>query len=109
MRRATALAGFVLLVAVFPIGTAAEDKKAKDDKPWELATAPKGFDVKRDKIDQGKVESVEYDSKTVGVKRKMMVYTPPGYSKDKKYPVLYLLHGIGDDETGWQKKGSADI
>lgn len=39
----------------------------------------------------------------------MVVYTPPGYSKDAKYPVLYLLHGAGDDETGWQKKGSADV
>jgi enterochelin esterase-like enzyme len=33
----------------------------------------------------------------------MQVYTPPGYSKDKKYPVLYLLHGIGGDETEWQR------
>jgi enterochelin esterase-like enzyme len=37
------------------------------------------------------------------------VYTPPGYGKDKKYPVLYLLHGSGDDETGWVKKGSANV
>jgi enterochelin esterase-like enzyme len=33
----------------------------------------------------------------------MQVYTPPGYSRDKKYPVLYLLHGIGGDETEWQR------
>jgi enterochelin esterase-like enzyme len=33
----------------------------------------------------------------------MQVYTPPGYSPDKKYPVLYLLHGIGGDETEWQR------
>jgi enterochelin esterase-like enzyme len=79
-----------------------------DEPPKDLPMAPKGFDVKRDDIDRGKVETVEYDSKTVGVKRKMLVYTPPGYSKDSKYPVLYLLHGIGDDETGWTKKGSAD-
>src|SRR3712207_6163523 len=39
----------------------------------------------------------------------MLVYTPPGFSKDRKYPVLYLLHGAGDDETGWQKKGAADV
>ena len=35
--------------------------------------------------------------------RKMQVYTPPGYSTDKKYPVLYLLHGIGGDETEWER------
>jgi putative heme-binding domain-containing protein len=71
--------------------------------------APKGFDVKRDRIERGKVETVEYDSKSAGAARKMLVYTPPGYSKDAKYPVLYLLHGADDDETGWQKKGSADV
>ena len=46
---------------------------------------------------------VEYDSKSVGTTRKMHVYTPPGYSAEKKYPVLYLLHGIGGDETEWQR------
>ena len=46
---------------------------------------------------------VEYDSKTVGTRRKMLVYTPPGYSADRKYPVLYLLHGIGGDEREWQR------
>ena len=46
---------------------------------------------------------IEYDSKSVGTRRKMNVYTPPGYSTDRKYPVLYLLHGIGGDETEWQR------
>jgi enterochelin esterase-like enzyme len=80
-----------------------------ENKPDTLAPAPKGFDGRRDDIDRGKVETVEYDSKTVGTKRKMVVYTPPGFSKDAKYPVLYLLHGAGDDETGWRQKGSADV
>src|SRR5262249_55322385 len=70
---------------------------------------PMGFDVERDKAERGKLEAVEYDSRSVGDKRKMMVYTPPGYKTDSKYPVFYLLHGGGDDETGWQKKGAADI
>jgi enterochelin esterase-like enzyme len=77
--------------------------------PAKLPAAPKGFDAKRDNVERGKVETAEYDSKTVGVKRKMVVYTPPGYSKDAKYPVFYLLHGAGDDETGWQKKGAATV
>lgn len=80
--------------------------RAEDQFPQ---TAPNGFDTKRDGIEHGKVEAVEYDSKTVGGKRKAVVYLPPGYSKDAKYPVLYLLHGSGDDETGWTKKGSADV
>ena len=70
--------------------------------------APTGFDRPRDGIEHGKLETVEYDSKTVGAKRKMVVYTPPGYTSDGKYPVLYLLHGIGDTEVGWSK-GNAHV
>jgi enterochelin esterase-like enzyme len=81
---------------------------ARADEPT-LPAAPKGFDARRDGIDRGTVETVEYDSKSVGAKRKLVVYLPPGYSKDGKYPVLYLLHGAGDDETGWTKKGAADV
>ncbi len=75
----------------------------------EFPAAPKGFDTKRDGIERGKVETVEYESRSAGTKRKATLYTPPGYSKDKKYPVLYLLHGAGDDETGWSKKGAAEV
>jgi enterochelin esterase-like enzyme len=71
--------------------------------------APKGFDIRRDAIAHGKVEPVDYDSKSVAAKRKMVVYTPPAYSKDVKYPVLYLLHGSGEDETGWTQKGVAHV
>jgi enterochelin esterase-like enzyme len=39
----------------------------------------------------------------------MQVYTPPGYSPDKKYPVLYLLHGIGGDETEWQRFAKPNV
>lgn len=65
----------------------------------------------REDIPHGKLETIEYDSKTVGTRRKMQVYTPPGYSKDagKKYPVLYLLHGIGGDETEWQRFASPHV
>ena len=79
-----------------------------DDKP-AFAEPPVGFNVKRDNIPHGKREMIEYDSKTVGTKRKMQVYTPPGYSTDKKYPVLYLLHGIGGDETEWQRFATPDV
>src|SRR5262245_55643045 len=77
-------------------------------KTAKFSAPPKGFDVKRDGIDRGKLETVEYDSTTVGVKRKARVYTPPGYSKDTKYPVLYLLHGIGGDENEWPRGGVPD-
>ncbi|MBX9583121.1 MAG: esterase family protein [Gemmataceae bacterium] len=77
------------------------------DLPERLPPPPKGFDAPREGAARGKVETIEYDSKTVGEKRKAVVYLPPGFSKDQKYPVLYLLHGIGDDETGWTQKGNA--
>ena len=66
-----------------------------------LKQAPQGFDSLQTNIPQGKIDTITYDSKTVGTKRKTLIYTPPGYSKSKKYPVLYLLHGIGGDEKEW--------
>jgi hypothetical protein len=56
-----------------------------------LPEPPAGWDAKRDNIPYGKLGMISYDSKTVGTRRKMNVYTPPGYSTEKKYPVLYLL------------------
>ncbi len=62
---------------------------------------PQGFDTVREGIPHGKIDTVYYSSKTVGAKRRAIVYTPPGFSKKKKYPVLYLLHGIGGTEKEW--------
>jgi len=73
-----------------------------DDVP-AFPDPPAGIDQERKDVPHGKLEMVSYESKTVGTTRKMNVYTPPGYSKDKKYPVLYLMHGIGGDETEWQR------
>lgn len=70
---------------------------------------PASINANRDGIPHGKLEMVEYDSKTVGTKRKLNVYTPPGYSPDRQYPVLYLLHGIGGDETEWQRFASPNL
>jgi enterochelin esterase-like enzyme len=101
-------AAFVLL-AVSGAGLHAEDNASKQSQAQDLTTAPPGFDAKREGIDRGKLETIEYDSTTVGAKRKAQVYTPPGYSKDKKYPVLYLLHGIGGDENEWTRGGVANV
>jgi enterochelin esterase-like enzyme len=79
-----------------------------DDKP-AFDDPPAGFAARREAIPHGKLEMVEYESKTVGTKRKMQVYTPPGYSAEKKYPVLYLLHGIGGDETEWERFATPDV
>ena len=60
--------------------------------------APAGFDAERPDIDRGTLETVEYKSESIGTVRKATVYLPPKYDASKKYPVLYLLHGIGGDE-----------
>ncbi len=70
---------------------------------------PAGFKEVRENIPHGKLEMIEYESKTVGTTRKANVYTPPGYSTDKKYPVMYLLHGIGGDETEWQRFATPNV
>ena len=85
-----------------PIELGPDDKQILPD-PSESIVA------RRDDIPHGRLEMIEYESKTVGTTRKMNVYTPPGYSSDKEYPVLYLLHGIGGDETEWQRFASPDM
>lgn len=97
--------GLLLGAASFLVASAL----ARAEPPAPPPPPAKGFDARRENVERGKVDVVEYDSKTVGTTRKAVVYTPPGYSKDRPYPVLYLLHGIGDEETGWWKKGSADV
>src|SRR5690606_9589748 len=71
--------------------------------------APVGFDVYKENILHGKIDTISYESKTVGTTRRALVYTPPGYSESKKYPVLYLLHGIGGDEKEWYNGGNPQI
>jgi enterochelin esterase-like enzyme len=71
--------------------------------------APAGFDQPRTGIATGRLDSISYPSATVGTVRKALVYMPPGFSKNKKYPVLYLLHGIGGDEKEWLKGGKPQV
>ncbi|HSF56404.1 MAG TPA: hypothetical protein VLA71_21785, partial [Algoriphagus sp.] len=56
-----------------------------------LSQAPEGFDQLKPEIAKGKIDTLTYYSTTVGTERKTLVYTPPGFSESKKYPVLYLL------------------
>jgi enterochelin esterase-like enzyme len=88
---------FLLCFIVLAVGFAAYSQNYK--------SAPDGFDVPRSGIAKGKIDTIVYPSATVGVTRRALIYTPPGYSKSKKYPVLYLLHGIGGDEKEWFVQG----
>jgi enterochelin esterase-like enzyme len=79
-----------------------------DDKP-AFPDPPAGFNVKRDNVSHGDLTAVEYDSKSLGTRRRMRVYTPPGYSASRRYPVLYLLHGIGGTDTEWTEACHANV
>ena len=62
-------------------------------------------------IPHGQVREHIYFSKTNDKMRRCFIYTPPDYDKDiqKRYPVLYLQHGGGEDETGWSAQGKAGL
>jgi enterochelin esterase family protein len=62
-------------------------------------------------VPHGQVREVWYDSKVTGTWRHALVYLPPGYDEQTKtrYPVLYLQHGGGEDETGWIRQGRANF
>jgi len=62
-------------------------------------------------VPHGQVREVWYDSKVTGTWRHALVYLPPGYDEQPqlRYPVLYLQHGGGEDETGWIRQGRANF
>ena len=62
-------------------------------------------------VPHGNVQQILFPSKSTNTSRRAFVYTPPGYEKDrsKKYPVLYLQHGWGEDENAWSNQGHANL
>src|SRR6185437_8070406 len=62
-------------------------------------------------VPHGHVQQILFPSKSTNTSRRAFVYTPPGYEKNtsKKYPVLYLQHGWGEDETAWSNQGHANL
>jgi enterochelin esterase family protein len=67
---------------------------------------PEFYDVKP--VPHGEVRIRPYVSRTLGVSRTVWIYTPPDYDRGKDFPVLYLLHGAGDIESGWTMIGRAN-
>jgi hypothetical protein len=77
-----------------PIVLAEDDVRLFPEPPAEYRDLP-GATLR------GRLEPFAYDSAVTGTRRQAQVYLPPGYRGDSKYPVLYLLHGIGGDEREW--------
>jgi len=62
-------------------------------------------------VPHGKVQQILFPSKSTSTSCRAFVYTPPSYDKErsKRYPVLYLQHGWGEDETAWSNQGRANL
>jgi enterochelin esterase-like enzyme len=94
---------FRIILVLIILGTFCSDGYSQEDS---FPPPPSGFDFYRGGIARGTITTATYYSTTVGVDRQTLIYTPPNYSEDKKYNVLYLLHGIGGDEREWYSYGS---
>jgi hypothetical protein len=82
----------------------------KDSSGIEVPEPGVDFYILKD-VPHGDVRIRDYFSRITGEWRRCFVYTPPGYDTDleKRYPVLYLQHGMGEDETGWIFQGHANL
>ena len=62
-------------------------------------------------VPHGEISEIYFPSKSTDTSRRAFVYTPPNYEKDlnKKYPVLYLQHGWGENEYGWPNQGKVNL
>ena len=121
VRRAL-LAAIVIILAVSalaqekPEQVSPERARANFGRPVVLAAddvrafpeAPAGFNKPPASGMAGRTEVFEYDSTVTGTRRKAVVYLPPHYSSDRKYPVIYLLHGIAGNEWEWSGYVHAD-
>jgi enterochelin esterase-like enzyme len=111
-----AMSGRTVLAQENPAQVSPERTRANFSRPVVLTPddvrvfpeAPAGFNIRRAGGLQGRVETFEYDSTVTGTRRKATVYLPPHYSTKRKYPVLYLLHGIGGNEWEWIRSVHAD-
>ena len=103
---------FIVLIPSLSLAQGLRPKgKGPPDGNVELkanqADAPAGFDVAKPGIARGKIVPFQYESKTSGTFR-ATIYVPPSYVSGKKYPVLYLLHGVSGDENAWVEEIHAD-
>lgn len=91
-----------------PQGTSWSEHANGISSTFEVPGAAGSFQAYDRKVAHGSVGVIEYWSHSVGGKRRAHVYTPPGYMKSqKRFPVLYLVHGAGDSDDSWTSVGRA--
>jgi S-formylglutathione hydrolase FrmB len=94
-------AAFILLLSACAAKTVATPPPAAPVAPASAASAAPG---------KGTVSTRTFFSDALGVDKRYVVYLPAGYdSSDARYPVIYMLNGLGGDETNWVKHGHADV
>ena len=105
MRLATRLSSWVVLLSATSLGAIAQDDWDQVGREARSHAGCGRNGIRRrargDRARPRRNSRIRFQDRRR--RRKVIVYTPPGYKKDTAYPVLYLLHGIGDDETGWTK------
>lgn len=84
----------VLLLAMLLMMTAAAEET-------DMYKPDEHFSTRRTNVEYGETVYVKYPSATTGTERKLKIILPAGYTEEKQYPVLYLLHGIGGDQNEW--------
>ena len=90
-------------------GTKNDDGSCRWESGIEIPAHDEDFYAMK-QVPHGNVQQVYFYSKSTDTHRRAFVYTPPTYGKDKKkYPVLYLQHGWGEDETAWSNQGHANL
>ncbi len=92
-----------------PQATRFSEERTATNSIFEI-TGPSGaFQAFDPKVPHGAVSVVEYQSTSLGAKRRAHIYTPPGYMKGStSFPVLYLVHGAGDSDNSWTSEGHAN-
>jgi enterochelin esterase-like enzyme len=104
---------YALIVDGVRVNDPASDVFFGTGKPTSGIEIPEaGVDFYRTKeVPHGEVRSRWYNSRVTGKTRHIMVYTPPSYDSNpqQRFPVLYLQHGAGEDETGWTRQGHANF
>lgn len=96
------------LIRVLTVGFTLAPSLALAGNPAGLPVPPQGFSSPNNGIPHGEVQTISFPTRETG-DQAVTVYTPPGYSMDASYPVLYLHHGIGGNEVAWiTGEGNAD-
>jgi enterochelin esterase-like enzyme len=92
-----------------PQGTTFSLTRVGQFSTFEMPGAEGAFQTHDKNVPHGIVSVIDYWSTSLGTMRRAHLYTPPGYMRDSAhYPVLYLVHGAGDDEDSWTSVGHAN-